>query len=47
MDDTGHRSIIRHNAWPGFTAYHMKGTQKHGSIYVGDGLKNDNITFMI
>ena len=45
-DDTGRVSIIRNNIWKGYTAYHKKDTPEHGSIYVGDGLKNENFTFM-
>lgn len=38
-------AIIRHNAWNGYTAYHKCNTQEHGSCYIGDGLKNNNICF--
>jgi len=40
-------SIIRNHLWKGYTSYHAVGTQYHGGIYVGDGLKNLNICFMM
>ena len=39
-------ALIRNNIWKGFTAYHTCDTQKHGCIYIGDGLKNDEFAFM-
>jgi hypothetical protein len=33
--------------WPGFIFYHKKGTKKFGNLYIGDGLKNEEIHFMI
>jgi len=40
-------AIIRNNVWKGYTAFHKKETQEHGCIYVGDGMKNGNLCFMI
>ena len=37
------QAIIRHNAWNGYTAFHKACTQSHGSVYIGDGLKNNTI----
>lgn len=39
-DCTGQTAVIRHNVWPGFTAYHTACSNNFGSVYVGDGLKN-------
>ena len=38
---------IRSIMWPGFIFYHKKGTKKFGNLYIGDGLKNEEIHFMI
>ena len=40
-------AIIRNHLWKGYTSYHAVGTQQHGGIYVGDGLKNLNMCFMM
>lgn len=40
-------AFIRNNVWKGYTAYHEVGTKNHGTIYVGDGLKNLNACFMM
>ena len=46
-DGSGRVAIIRNNVWKGFTAWHRANTQNHGSIYVGDGLKNVNFQFTV
>mmetsp|Transcript_3899 Transcript_3899/g.6621 ORF Transcript_3899/g.6621 Transcript_3899/m.6621 type:complete len:307 (-) Transcript_3899:24-944(-) len=46
-DDSGSIAIIRNNIWKGYTAYHKCNTDESGSIYVGDGLKNENFCFMV
>jgi hypothetical protein len=46
-DDAGNIVTIRSLQWPGFTFYHKQGTKKFGNLYVGDGLKNDELHFMI
>ena len=33
--------------WPGFHFYHKHGQSKFGSVYIGDGLKNLELQFMI
>lgn len=33
--------------WPGFHFYHKHGQNKFGSVYIGDGLKNLELQFMI
>ena len=43
----GWNVIIRSRAWNGFTFYHHVGTKKFGSIYIGEGLKNDELQFML
>lgn len=39
-------SVIRHNIWRGYTAWSKVNCNDHGSVYVGDGLKNLNFFFM-
>ena len=46
-DDSGSMAIIRNNIWKGFTAYHKSSTNEHGTIYVGDGLKNEHFCFLV
>lgn len=46
-DHSGRMALIRNNIWKGYTAFHRVNTQEHGSIYVGDGCKNENFCFMI
>lgn len=38
---------IRSIMWPGFIFYHKAGTKKFGNLYIGDGLKNEELHFMI
>mmetsp|Transcript_17810 Transcript_17810/g.17038 ORF Transcript_17810/g.17038 Transcript_17810/m.17038 type:complete len:100 (-) Transcript_17810:27-326(-) len=38
---------IRSLYWPGFAFYHSVRDKKFGSFYLGDGLKNDQLHFMI
>ena len=46
-DDTGKMAVIRNNMWKGYTAFHKVNTNEHGSVYVGDGLKNENFCFLV
>lgn len=39
--------IIRNLYWPGMTFYHKLNSSEYGSIYIGDGIKNKNLPFMI
>ena len=41
----GQHALIRNNVWKGYIAFAALGKQKHGGIYVGDGLKNMNVQF--
>ena len=40
------RLYIRNNVWKGHLAFHDVGTKNHCSVYIGDGLKNDNFCFL-
>lgn len=44
---TGTIAILRNLMWPGSYAFHKAGTKVFGSIYIGDGLKNTDLPFMI
>jgi len=33
--------------WPGFYFFPKQGSKKFGNLYIGDGLKNDELHFMI
>ena len=46
-DSTGNVAILRNMIWPGFFAYHKAGSNTFGSVYIGDGLKNADLPFMI
>lgn len=45
--DSRRVAMIRHNVWKGYAAYHYLGTRVHGSLYVGDGVKNANFCFTV
>ena len=38
---------IRSLLWPGYVGFHRVGTSKFGGVYVGDGLKNADLPFML
>ena len=40
-------AIIRSFYWPGSYSYHVIGTGQYGSVYMGDGLPNTDIQFML
>ena len=46
-DTTGQMAVIRNTIWAGFTAYHKAASGDFGGIYVGDGLKNRDLCFML
>ncbi|XP_072218703.1 radial spoke head protein 9 homolog [Leuresthes tenuis] len=39
--------VLRSLLWLGLTFYHMPMTPQHGYIYIGDGMKNVNLPFML
>lgn len=39
--------ILRSRLWPGFMAYHRANTYVYGSFYLGNGIKNVDLAFMI
>ena len=38
---------VRSHIWPGFYAYHRCNTPSHGCVYIGDGLRNNDLAFML
>jgi radial spoke head protein 9 len=38
---------LRSLKWPGYFAYHLVGSSKYGAIYVGDGVENTSLQFML
>jgi len=46
-DSNGKCAVIRNHVWAGYTAYHVAGTNNFGGVYIGDGLKNADLAFMI
>ena len=39
--------MLRSLHWQGFSFYHVPGTRKYGSVYVGVGVKNLDLPFML
>jgi hypothetical protein len=40
-------SVLRSLTWPGFQFFHCLNTNKFGNCYIGDGLKNQEVHFII
>jgi len=46
-DTSGRMAIMRNFSWAGYTAYHCVNSADFGGVYVGDGLRNDDLPFMM
>ena len=46
-DTTEQVVIVRSNLWPGFFTYHKVNTPAYGSVYIGTGVKNLDLPFLI
>jgi hypothetical protein len=46
-DTTQCVSLLRNNLWQGYYGYHRVNTPIYGSLYVGDGIANLDLPFMI
>ena len=46
-DTTQTVATLRSQLWPGFYSYHRSNTPLYGSVYIGDGIKNIDLPFMI
>ncbi len=46
-DSAGIVGTVRSLLWPGYLAFNVVGTGLFGGIYMGDGLKNKDLPFML
>jgi radial spoke head protein 9 len=46
-DTTEGVAILRNRLWPGYYAYHRAGTPIYGALYFGNGLRNNDLPFML
>ena len=46
-DTTCSTGILRSRLWPGFLTFHRSNTHVFGSFYMGNGIKNVDLAFMI
>lgn len=46
-DTTEGVAIIRNKLWPGYYAYHRANSAIYGSLYIGNGLRNNDLPFML
>ena len=46
-DTTGTVATLKSHLWPGLYAYHRCNTNISGFLYMGDGIRNDNLPFMV
>ena len=46
-DTTGAVANLRNNLWPGFYSFHRVNTTVFGSLYIGDGIRNNDLPFMV
>jgi hypothetical protein len=46
-DATQSVAILRSQLWPGYYAYHRCSTNIYGSVYIGDGIMNASLPFML
>jgi len=47
QDERHQTVIIRSLIWPGYHFFHKAMTRKFGGIYIGDGLKNAEVHFIV
>ena len=46
-DSSGVLISVRNLLWPGYSAYHKANTKSFGGVYIGDGIRNSDLPFMI
>ena len=46
LDSTRTTCTLRNLIWPGYFAYHKANTDEYGGVYIGHGIKNNDIPFM-
>ena len=47
IDPSGSLSCLRSLLWPGYTSYHRASSDIYGGVYIGDGIKNSDLPFML
>ena len=47
IDSTKALVNVRSLLWPGYVAYHRAATQRFGGVYIGNGIKNVDLAFML
>ena len=47
VDSSGTVATVRSLLWPGYVAYNVTGTNLFGGVYLGDGVKNKDLAFML
>jgi hypothetical protein len=47
LDEREQTALLRSLSWPGFQAFHCLGSNKFGNMYIGDGLKNQEVHFIV
>jgi len=47
MDSSATVATLRSHLWPGYYAYHRSKTPIYGSVYIGNGMPNINLPFML
>ena len=46
-DSTTTVANLRNNLWPGYFAFHRVNTPVYGGIYIGNGIRNNDLPFMV
>lgn len=46
-DSTETVANLRNNLWPGFYAFHRVNTPVFGAVYIGNGVRNNDLPFMV
>jgi radial spoke head protein 9 len=46
-DVTGTLATLKSHLWPGFYSYHRVNTDISGFVYIGDGVRNSHLPFMV
>jgi radial spoke head protein 9 len=46
-DTTESVILLRNKLWPGYYAYHRLNSQIYGGLYIGNGLRNNDLPFML
>jgi len=47
LDSTGTNALVKSFLWPGYYAYHTVHTNMFGGVYIGYGIKNNDLPFML